>query len=53
VTHGDDHFQRDVLDLGRQIIQLRLAFRLKDGFVEVEERVGRERDLQWLGKLRQ
>ncbi len=45
MTHGDDHFQVDGLDLGGQIIQLGLGFGLDDGLVEVKEGVGSVGDL--------
>jgi hypothetical protein len=37
VTHSNDHFQVDVLDLGDQVVQLGLAFGLQHRLVEVEE----------------
>ena len=37
VTHGDDDFQVDALDLGDQVVQLGLAFCLQHRLVEVEE----------------
>jgi hypothetical protein len=45
VTHGDDDFQVDALDLAGQIVQLGLAFWLQDRLVEVKERVSGVGDL--------
>ena len=40
MSHGDDHFQVDTLDLADQIVQLGAAFGLQHRLVEVEEGVG-------------
>ena len=40
MTHSNDHFQVDVLDLAYQVVQLGFAFWLQNRLVEVKERIG-------------
>ena len=45
VADGDDHFELDALGFGGEIVERLLAFGAQRGLVEVEQRVGGERDL--------